>query len=181
MAVLKPTGRTIMRFQAYVNGDCGTFTSFFEAFKVFFEKTIELLHAGCALQILETAVWIEIETDDGGKAPIMFYDARDLGHDIGILHFDEETNKANLIPPPEDEAGQQAYQAKLANGLRELGIQMAEQANRHFQQRICKAVDIVQEHGEDAASNFVGRAAMETGIMTGASLNLFEAADAIAE
>jgi len=52
---------------------------------------------------LETFCWIEIEKNDGGTFPILFYDARDLSHDLNIISMDEVTHTVTFHDPKNKE------------------------------------------------------------------------------
>ena len=46
----------------------------------------EMASNNMSLQVLETAIWIEVKNNcDGGKYPIYFYDARDRAIDEGWI------------------------------------------------------------------------------------------------
>jgi hypothetical protein len=63
-----------------------SFDNFYDAFKVFYEKVKEMISGGSSWQVLETMVWIEyVSTTPKLKLPMMFYEARDLAYDIGLL------------------------------------------------------------------------------------------------
>lgn len=56
--------------------------TFKEAFTDMFKWVDDLLQKGqMSYQVLETAIWIEVTSGQ----PIMFYDARDLACEMGIL------------------------------------------------------------------------------------------------
>lgn len=76
--------------------EIGTFESFGEAFKVFFEKVKEFIaKEGATYRVLETACWIKYE-----EVPMYVYDARDLAYKVGILQ-----GKGQLTEPlPEVDA-----------------------------------------------------------------------------
>ncbi len=66
----------------------GPFEGFAEAFKVFFEGVIRMVEEGTSWQVLETYCWVEFTGEIRGgsiRFPIMWYDARDLGYDLGLL------------------------------------------------------------------------------------------------
>ena len=62
----------------------GEFDTFKLAFKALYESVMELVKGGCALQILETTVWI-VDNDMETPIPVMFYDARDHACEQGWL------------------------------------------------------------------------------------------------
>ena len=74
----------------------GPFSSFAEAFANFWPRAQRMISEGTSLQALETGCWIEGDFD-GRKMLLMFYEARDLGYDLGLLVGEGELQN----PPPE--------------------------------------------------------------------------------
>jgi len=58
----------------------GSFSLFEEAFKALYHKIKS--EPNLSLQVLETATWIR---EESSKVPIMFYDARDMACNLGLL------------------------------------------------------------------------------------------------
>jgi len=111
--------------------EIGEFDNFFDAFKLFFDKIMESLEKGTCFQVLETMNWIEIRAESGCRVPLMFYDARDLAFDSGILVPPAAKGQPpTVVPPPEDAQGHAAYVEKLRIGIIGIGERLsAEDAN----------------------------------------------------
>lgn len=104
----------------------GCFDNFFDAFKLFFEEIMEMFKSqGMAYQVLETMCWIQIQGSTS-TVPIMFYDARDLAYESGILVMPEGSDEPQIVPPPSDEAGFREYLGKLSKGFSQIGVRMAD-------------------------------------------------------
>jgi hypothetical protein len=67
----------------YALENFGPYNTFAQAFKEMYNKTKKDISEGnMSWQVLETMVWIE---EKGRSLPIMFYDARDLAHEQGLM------------------------------------------------------------------------------------------------
>ena len=60
----------------------GKYKTFSESFTKLYNQLVEDLKKGASYQFLETAIWIE---SPFSKDPIMFYEARDIACNIGLL------------------------------------------------------------------------------------------------
>lgn len=76
--------------------DIGDYSTFSEAFRIFFGKIKEMVKSGTSLQVLETTNFI---THTELDAPMDFYTARDFAYDIGLLAGDGELQE-NVPEPP---------------------------------------------------------------------------------
>jgi hypothetical protein len=75
--------------------EVGKFDTFVEAFSTMFHKVKEIIERGTSWQSLETACWI----DCNGKDELMFYDAKDLAYNIGLLKDGELQDGVKELPP----------------------------------------------------------------------------------
>lgn len=79
--------------------DVGEYQTFPEAFKELYKRLTKMLEEGMAEQML-SAIWIERKIG-AVECPLMFYDARDLADEIGLLK-DGKLQEISLDPHKEN-------------------------------------------------------------------------------
>ena len=100
----------------------GSFTDFFLAFKLLFEKTERAHQAEPNFPLAETC-WIRVRKDNQKFPLIPFHTAISIAENCGII-INDDNNNLILNHPPIDIINQASYFAKLTNELEKLKIRI---------------------------------------------------------
>lgn len=104
--------------------DIGSYPTFYEAFKAFYEAVKASIKEGTSYQALETACWIEHNNE-----PLYLYQARDLAYKLGILKGEGDLQEV----PPDQQIPPEVFEAFWE--LVQLGndIQLLEELTKLFE------------------------------------------------